>query len=187
MNRQIIPLLFAGSLLAVQASPADLRYESKTLGLRFQIPPTFVTGRPAELPGTKEMVEEMAKRGMKYDPDQEESLIERRWAAGQDLKALRRDVPQITLKRQRGSDAEFSRKLAMKDQFRQKIGPWEAYVLPGHPIPYGDHLFYSMIPLKDGSVLEIFAHKTDLKGQPTHYDEVIRKLIESLEMVERPG
>src|SRR5436305_4000736 len=68
MNRQLIPLLFAGSLLAVQASPADLRYESKTLGLRFQIPPAFVIGQPAELPGTKEMVEEMAKRGMEYDP-----------------------------------------------------------------------------------------------------------------------
>jgi hypothetical protein len=184
MNRRLIPLIFAGSLLAVQASPVEIRYESKTLGLRFQIPPTFVTGQPAELPGTKEMAEEMAKRGMKYDPPEEESLIERRWAAGQDLKALRRDVPQIALMRQRGSEAEFSRKLAMKDQFRQKIGPWEAYVLPGHPVPFGDHLFYSMIPLKDGSVLEIFAHKTDLKGQPTHYDEVIRKLIESLEMVE---
>jgi len=31
------PLLFAGSLLAVQASPADLRYESKRLGLRLEM------------------------------------------------------------------------------------------------------------------------------------------------------
>ncbi|MFL6262761.1 MAG: hypothetical protein ACJ76Y_23930 [Thermoanaerobaculia bacterium] len=184
MNRKLLLVLVAGFLLAVQARPAEIRYESKKLGLRFKVPQSFVTGQPAALPGAKEMAEAMAKRGLEYNPPNEESLIDRRWAAGQDLKALRRDLPQIRLKRQRGSDAEFSRKLAMKDQFRQKIGPWETYVLPGAPGPYGEHLFYYLVPLKDGSVLEILAHRTDSEDKPTHYDEVIRKLIESLEMVE---
>lgn len=184
MHRKLLLLLAAGSLLAVQAIPDELRYESKKLGLRFQIPQAFITAEPSPLPGSKEMAEAMAKRGLEYNPPNEESLIDRRWAKGQDLKALRRDLPQIALDRKRGSDAEFSRKLLMKDQFRQKIGPWEAYVLPGAPGPYGDHLFFYMIPLKDGSTLEIMAPKTDGKDKPTHYDQVVRSLIESLEMVE---
>lgn len=184
MSGRAFLLFLAGSLLAVQARAAEIRYESKTLGLRFQLPQTFVTGQPAALPGSKEMAEAMAKRGFEVNPPQEESLIERRWAAGQDLKALRRDVPQIVLSRQRGEDAEFSRKLGMKDSFRQKMGPWDVYVLPGAPGPYGEHAFYSLVPLQDGSILEIMAPKTDAENKPTHYDRVIRKLIESLEMVE---
>lgn len=64
------------------------------------------------------------------------------------------------------------------------IGPREAYVLPAFPGPYGDHMFYYLVPLKDGSILEIYAPKTDEENKPTHYDQVIRRLIESLEMVE---
>jgi hypothetical protein len=77
----------------------------------------------------------------------------------------------------------------MKDQFRQRSGSQEVYVLPGAPGPYGDHLFYFLVSLKDGSVLEILAPRSysspgERDDKPTHYDRVVRNLIESLEMIE---
>jgi hypothetical protein len=189
MNRKIFVLALAAALLAAQANAEEIRHDSKRLGLSFRYPQDFLIGQPVPLPGSDKMAEAMAKSGLKYTPPDEESLVDRRSAAGQDLKALRRDVLQIALSRQRGSDAKFSRELLMKDQFRQRIGAWEVYVLPGAPGPYGDHAFYYLVPLKDGSVLEILAPRsTSYPGarddKPTHYDQMIRRLIETLEVIE---
>jgi len=176
-------LFVTGMLLAIQAGAAGLRYESERLGLVFQHPQNFLVGQPMEDHASRRMAEAMAKRGKEFIPPVEESLIERKFAAGQDLNALRLDSPQIHLSRHRGSDAEFDRKLLMKEQLRRKMGGWEVYVLPGAPGPYGDMAFYYLISLKDGSVLEIVAPRSDLEGKPTHYDRVIHRLIESLEVV----
>lgn len=189
MNSRIFILALAVALLAVPASSEELRHESKRLGLRFKYPQEFLVGQPVALSGSEKMAEAMAQRGLKYTPPDEESLVDRRFAAGRDLKALRRDIVQIFLSRQRGSDAEFSRKFLMKDPFRQRIGALEVYVLPGAPGPYGDHAFYYLVSFKDGSVLEIFAprstsYSSDPENKPTHYDRVIRRLIESLEVIE---
>jgi hypothetical protein len=189
MNRKLFVLTLAAALLAVQANAEELRHESKRLGLSFRYPQNFLIGQPMPLPGSDKRAEAMAKHGLKYTPPDEELLVDRRSAAGQDLKALRRDVLQIFLSRQRGSDAKFSRELLMKDQFRQRIGAWEVYVFPGAPGPYGDHAFYYLVSLKDGSVLEILASRStsypgDPDDKPTHYDRVIQRLIESLEVME---
>ena len=71
----------------------------------------------------------------------------------------------------------------MKDQFRQQIGAWKVYVFPGAPGPYGDQAFYYLIDLKDQSILEITAARSDERDKPTHYDRVIRRLIETLKAV----
>ena len=186
MNRKILFffLLLPGTLLSIQAGPAELRYESKRLGLRFQYPQNFLVAQPVELPGSKKMAEAMAKTGEEYTPPVEESLVERRFAADQDLQAMRRDVVQISLSRHRGTDAEFDRKFLMKDQLRQQLGAWETYVLPGAPGPYGDKALYYLVVLKDRSVLEIMAPRSDLDDKPTQYDRVIRRLIESLQVIE---
>lgn len=185
MNPRSFLLFTLGILLAIPATPADLRHESKHLGLIFQYPQDFLVGRPVEDPLSKKTAEALAKMGKESTPPAEESLIEKRFLAGQDLNALRRDSPQIHLSRHRGTEAEFDRKFLMKDSFRQQIGTWEVYVLPGAPGPYGDKAFYYLIPLKDQdhSVLEIFAPRSDLEDKPTHYDRVIRGLIESLEVI----
>lgn len=186
MNRKILPvlLLLPGALLAFQAGPAELRHESKHLGLRFRHPQNFLVARPVEIPGSKKRAEAMARAGVEHTPPVEESLVERRFAEGQDLQAMRRDIVQISLSRHRGTDAEFDRKFLMKDQVRQQIGAWETYVLPGAPGPYGDKALYYLVVLKDQSVLEIMAPRSDLDDKPTHYDRVIRRLIESLEVIE---
>jgi hypothetical protein len=186
MNRKILLflMLLPGALLVIQAGPAELRHESKRLGLRFQLPQNFIIAQPVEIPGSKKMAEAMAKAGEEYTPPVEESLVERRFAAGQDLQAMSRDVVQISLSRHRGTEAEFDRKFLMKAQFRQQIGAWEAYVLPGAPGPYGDKALYSLVALKDGSVLQIMAPRFDPDDKPTQYDRVIRRLIESLEVIE---
>ncbi len=185
MNQRSLLLFVLAMLLALQAVPADLRYESKLLGLRFQYPQNFLIGRPTEIPYPREMAEAVAKAGKDLVPSAEESLIEKRFAAGQDLNALKRGSLQILLSRHRGSEAEFDWKFLMKDPFRQPIGAWDVYVLPGAPGPYGDKAFYYLVALEDRSVLEISAPRTDEEEKPTHYDQVIRKLIESLEAV--PG
>lgn len=185
----LFSLLAPLSMDALQASSTELRHESRRLGLRFQHPRQFLVGQPAELPGSREMAEAMAKKGLVYTPSVEEALIERRLAAGQDLKALKRGLSQISLNRCRGSEAEFFRHFMVKDQFRQEIGVWQVYVLPAAPGPYGEHAFYYLVPLKDQSVLEILAPRSysdsgDREDEPTHYDQVIRRLIESLEIIE---
>lgn len=170
-------------LLAIQAGSAELKYESKRLGLSYKYPQNFLVGHPTETPYPKEMTDAIVKAGMEPIPPVRESLIERRFAAGQDLNALRSHSLQIILSRHRGSDAEFDRKFLMKDQFRQQIGAWEVYVFPGAPGPYGDKAFYYLIALKDRSILEIFAPRSDLEEKLTHYDRVVRKLIETLEEI----
>src|SRR5829696_840452 len=109
MNQKSFLLFVPGMLLALQAGPADLRYESKRLGLLFQYPQNFLVGRPVEISRSKEMAEAIAKADKEFLPSAEESLIERRFVAGQDLNALRRGSLQILLSRHRGSDAEFDR------------------------------------------------------------------------------
>ena len=189
MKRRLLLVLALGSLLALQAGAAEVRYESKRLGLRFQHPEGFLVGQPRADFMAKKMAESMARRGLQYTPPDEEVLIEKRYAEGQDLQALRRgDSPQISLNRYRGTEAANFRDL-LKDSFRQKIGAWEVYVLPGAPGPYGEHAFYYLIPLQGQSILEIFAPRStsypgDKDDKPTHYDRVIRRLIESLERVE---
>jgi hypothetical protein len=188
MNQRLFLVLSLGSLLALQAGAAD-RHESKRLGVSFRHPEGFLVGQPGANRMAQKMAEAMAKRGLQYTPPDEEILIEKRFAEGQNLQALNRgDSPQIYLKRYRGTEADNFRDLR-KDSFRQKIGAWEVYVLPGAPGPYGEHAFYYLVPLKDQSILEILAPRStsypgDKDDKPTHYDKVIRRLIESLEMVE---
>lgn len=189
MNPRLFLVLALGPLLVFQAGAAEFGHESKRLGVRFQHPEGFLVGQPQADPMDQKMAEAMAKRGLQYTPPDEAILIEKRFAEGQDLQALRRGAPQISINRHRGTEADFFRQNIMKDVFRQKIGPWEVYALPGAPGPYGELAFYYLVPLKDQSVLEIMAPRStsypwDKEDKPTHYDRVIRRLIESLEMVE---
>jgi hypothetical protein len=190
MNRRLFLALALGSLLALQAGAAELRHESKRLGVSFQLPEGFLVGQPKGASmAFRKMAESMARRGLQYTPPDEAILIEKRLAEGQDLQALpRSDSPQIFLNRYRATEAETFRDL-LKDSFRQKIGAWEIYVLPGAPGPYGEHGFYYLVPLKNQSILEILAPRStsypgDKDDKPTHYDKVIRRLIQSLEMIE---
>ena len=186
MQRKALLLFLTVALSASQGSTDELRYESKRLGVRFRYPQNFLVAQPATLPGSDDMA---AAMGARYIPPDEESLVERRLAEGQDLKALPRGILQISLRRCRGPEADFLRQFMMKDVVRQRIGAWEVYVLPGAPGPYGDQAIYDVIPLKDGSILEILAprfssYSSDPDNRPTGYDRVIRRLIETLEIIE---
>jgi hypothetical protein len=162
-------LMAIGALIAGQALAVE--HESKRLGLRYRHPDNFVVGE------------------LKKEPNAE-VLIERRLAKGQDLKDvhLRGELSVIQLTRSRGEEADFIRHFLLKEPLRQSIGSWVVYVLPGYPGPYGDKALYYLVPLKDGSILEIVAPKSYLEDsqqeQPTHYDTVIRGLIESLTVTE---
>lgn len=190
LSRTTALLVLAGVLSVIPAGAAKTRYESKRLGLRFEHPQSFVAGQPAPLPGAEKRAEAMAGRGLVDTPPDEEALIERRFVQGQDLKALPRSgSPQIFLSRYPRSEAEFFRRFMFKDPLRQRIGRWEVYVFPAAPGPHGEHGFYFLVPLPDQSVLEILAPRSysypgAKDDEPTHYDAVIRQLIESLEVIE---
>ena len=162
-------LMAIGALMAGQA--LGMEHSSKRLGLRYHHPENFVLGE------------------LKKEPNAE-VLIERRLAEGQDLKDvhLRGELSVIQLTRSREKEADFIRHFLLKETFRQSIGSWTVYVLPGYPGPYGDKALYYLVPLKDGSILEIVAMKNYVEDapqeRPTGYDPVIRRLIESLEVTE---
>lgn len=188
MQRKALLLFLTVALSASQGSTDELRYESKRLGIRFRYPQRFLVAQPAKRLDSKSMAEAMAKTGIEYIPPDEEALVERRLAEGQDPNALRRNIMQISLSRSRGEEADFFRQFMTKDELRQRIGAWEVYVLPGAPGPYGDQAFYYLISLKNGSVLEILAprstsYPSDPDNRPTGYDRVIRRLIETLEVL----
>lgn len=122
MNRRFFLALSLGSLLALQAGAAERRYESKRLGVSFRHPDGFVVGQAKASMADRKMAEAMARRGLQYTPPDEEILIEKRFAEGQDLQALRRgDSPQIVLSRHRGTEADNFRDLR-KDSFDREPG-----------------------------------------------------------------
>lgn len=165
MKQKSFFLMMIGALIAGQA--LGVEHASKRLGLRYHPPENFVVGE------------------LKKEPNAE-VLIERRLAEDQDLKDvhLRGELSMIQLTRSREKEADFIRHFLLKEPLRQSIGSWTVYVLPGYPGPYGDKALYYLVPLKDGSILEIVAPKSyledALKERPTDYDPVIRGLIESL-------
>ena len=173
MKQKAFLLVMIGALIALTADRAlAMKHASKRLGLRYHHPENFVVGE------------------LKKEPDAE-VLIERRLAKNQDLKDVHLwgELSAIELTLSRGEEADFVRHFLLKEPFRQSIGSWTVYVLPGYPAPYGDKLLYYLVPLKDGSILEISAPKNyiedGLKEGPTDYDPVIRRLIESLTVTNR--
>ena len=68
MNRRSLLLFALGILLATRAAPADLRHESKHLGLIFRYPQDFLVGRPVEDPLSKKTSEALAKMGKESIP-----------------------------------------------------------------------------------------------------------------------
>ncbi len=133
MKRKVLLLFLAAALNASQGSTDELRYESKRLGVRFRYPQHFLVAQPAKLPGSEKRAEAMARRGVEYIPPDEESLVERRLAEGQDLKALRRDILQIRLSRSRGEEADFLRHFILKDEVRQRPREPSDRLRPGDP------------------------------------------------------
>jgi hypothetical protein len=62
------------------------------------------------------------------------------------------------------------------------IGPHRVQKFPGFPGPYGSAAFYYLVPLRDGAVLELTAHRSFLEAPQgdTGYDRVIEQIIGTL-------
>jgi hypothetical protein len=88
----------------------------------------------------------------------------------------------------RGQKADFLRRHFFRDQWKTTVGGREVYRLPGYPGPYGDALFYYLMPIRDGEVLELFAHRRHLDAARTEtgYDQVIEGIIASFRLI-APG
>ena len=91
------------------------------------------------------------------------------------------DVPVIWL--DRSPTSERVSQLMPADSVYEVSGN-QVRQFPGFPGPYGDQVFYFTVHFGPGDVLELGAHKRFFGGadeSETHYDEVIKAVIPTLE------
>lgn len=99
-------------------------------------------------------------------------------------------LPTISLDLLTGDRALFSQHF-FRPEFRTRVGNRTVYELPAHDGPSHQQVFYYLVPLSNGRILEIAGHRhyfndgrSSLSPPPTGYDDIIRRIIESLN---RPG
>ncbi len=91
------------------------------------------------------------------------------------------DIPVIWL--DRSPTSERVSQLIRPDTVYEVSGN-RVFRFPGFPGPYGDQVFYFTVHLGPGDILEIGAHRNRFGGAEegeTHYDDVIDRIIPTLE------
>ena len=93
------------------------------------------------------------------------------------------EIPVIWVDRMRDKKSRFMKSL-LKEGHKKNIGAHEVYQLPGYPGPYGDAVYYYLLPLANGDLLEFGAHKLFFRNADpppaTDYDQIIEKIITTL-------
>ena len=98
------------------------------------------------------------------------------------------EVAAITVIPARGQKADFDRRHLFRKEWETTIAGRTVYRLPGYPAPYGDTMFYYLLPLGDDLVIEVFAHRRhmDQARAETGYDRVIEGIIATFKLI-APG
>ena len=98
------------------------------------------------------------------------------------------EVAAITVIPARGQKADFDRRHLFRTEWETTIAGRTVYRLPGYPAPYGDTMFYYLLPLGDDLVIEVFAHRRhmDQARAETGYDRVIEGIIATFKLI-APG
>jgi len=191
--RVFAALLCIGLLPCVSFASGDPERtcEAQALGIRFSYPAGFVVG---SFDTTHDLTGHFRRQIVLVDPAELNGLPRTAIPVG--------DIPTISIGVETGTQAEFLARFmdidivrkffsaeVAESEFRRTIGAHTAYRLPGYPGPYGDALFYYLVPLADGRCVELSAHKYYFRkpkggasgGYPeTHYDRIIERVIETL-------
>jgi hypothetical protein len=168
------------ALIASETNTSELNtYASSALGIQFQFPAKFVTGRYRKLPELEQF-------------DRAVVLAEPRI-----LGEIKSDdipvgeVPTISLIVQEGEKANFTLLNLCSAQYMTKIGDLTVYKLPGYPGPFGNQAYCYYVALPNQKVVEVTAHRfyfgdTAATNRPqTHYDTVIEDIIKSLRILRK--
>ena len=184
----------AAAVLLVSASAglpaaASQTYRNAEWGFEFAYPDQFVAGRYKD-PVTPERQARQRETGLESPFAHAIALVEpSRLGARAPLDALPvGEVAAITVIPARGQKADFDRRHLFRKEWETTIAGRTVYRLPGYPAPYGDTMFYYLLPLGDDLVIELFAHRRhmDQTRAETGYDRVIEGIIPTLKLI-APG
>ena len=98
------------------------------------------------------------------------------------------EIPVIWIDRMRDKKSRFMKSM-LREGNKKTIGAHEVYQLPGYPGPYGDAVYYYLLPLANGDLLEFGAHKLFFRNvdpknpeqsPATDYNQIIEKIIATL-------
>lgn len=96
----------------------------------------------------------------------------------------------ITIKSNTGRDGKFFLDLAKKGE-RINTGPFIVYKLSGFPGPYGDSVFYYVLPASENLVIQVIGDKEYPKGtkfsksgEKTNYDKVIEQILFTFKFIQ---
>ena len=187
-NKYYIPLaILIFTFLWIAKLDAGEPRTVEKLGIKFQVPEGFVVGKfkKEELPPSIHI------EGYKSPFQNATVLVEPNQLRKFSAEAIPvGEIPVIWLDRLTGSKARFMKSM-LKEGFKKNIGRQVVYQLPGFPGPYGDAMFYTLIPVAGGDILEIGGHRLYFRdGHPksgeaskTGYDRTIEQIIRTLKFL----
>jgi hypothetical protein len=192
MSRRAASLAVAVLLFSASAglpAAASQTYRNAEWGFEFAYPDQFVAGRYKD-PVTPERQARQRETGLESPFAHAIALVEpSRLGARAPLDALPvGEVAAITVIPARGQKADFDRRHLFRKEWETTIAGRTVYRLPGYPAPYGDTMFYYLLPLGDDLVIEVFAHRRhmDQTRAETGYDRVIEGIIPTFKLI-APG
>ena len=157
--------------------------EFPRIGLRFTVPEGFLVGRFAEdvlPPGA-------ADQGFESPWRDAVVLVEPTQLMEYDLEAIPvGEIPVVWVDRPATTTSVLGRIIEADSTFSVPAGTVFRY--PGFPGPYGDQAFYFVVELAAEDYAEIAAHRFSFRTtdmEPSHYDEAIYAILQSLEVIER--
>lgn len=171
----------------VHAQPAGWPvYRDDRAGFELLYPPTFVAGAYRNtLP--PDLVRKLREAGGRVPFEHALALVEPARLGARDRAALPvGEVTTITIEAH--AAAEAAARLGLGRQTygagiaEITIGAHRVQRFPGFPGPYGTAAFYYLVPLPEGGVLELTAHRKFLEPPPgdTGYDRTIEQIIATL-------
>lgn len=179
-------------VLAASGRAQDARwpaYQDDRAGFALRYPPGFVAGAyRSELP--PDLARALRERGGRLPFERALVLVEPARLGARDRSALPAgEITAITIEAQSGTEAAARRDLGRQVYgaaiVETTIGPHRVQKYPGFPGPYGTAAFYYLVPLRDGAVLELTAHRKFLEAPAgdTGYDRVVEQIIGTLTLV----
>jgi hypothetical protein len=178
-------LLAAAGITAAQDASWTVHRDDKE-GFTLRYPPRFVAGvYRNDLP--PDLAKTLRTSGGRLPFERALVLVEPGQLGSRDLADLPAgEITAISVEVQTGPAAAVRRDLARQIYGTAvteiTIGAHRTQKFPGYPGPYGSAAFYYLVPLRDGSVLELTAHRTFLEAPrgDTGYDRVIEQIIGTL-------
>jgi hypothetical protein len=183
----IVALELLAAAVAASAQDASWpRYRDDQEGFTLRYPPRFVAGAYRnDLP--PDLVKTLRASGGRLPFERALALVEAARLGSRDRAALPAgEITAISIEAQAGPTAAARRDLGRQIYGAAvteiTIGPHRVQKFPGFPGPHGSAAFYYLVPLRDGAVLELTAHRSFLEAPrgDTGYDRVIEQVIGTL-------